>query len=90
VVDGDEAGARALEAARTGGRRAALLAYHTPPGSDPDVAVLPAEPAGYAKGLYAALHDLDARDYNVVYVVRPPADAAWEGIHDRLRRAAHR
>jgi L-threonylcarbamoyladenylate synthase len=90
LVDDPEAGRAALGEARLAGHRAALLTYDAVIVGDPDVALLPGEPAGYARRLYAALHDLDARDYNVVYVVRPPAEAAWEGIHDRLRRAAHR
>lgn len=49
---------------------------------------LPADPDGYAHGLYASLRDMDARHTSVILVERPPRDAAWQGINDRLRRAA--
>jgi L-threonylcarbamoyladenylate synthase len=49
---------------------------------------LPPDPAGYARGLYAALHRLD-RETDVIIVEAPPDDRVWEGIHDRLRRAGH-
>lgn len=69
-------------------RRAFLLidrASHSP--SFTNVIRLPNTPDGYAAGLYAALHDLDARSDEIV-IESPPSDAAWEAIHDRLRRAA--
>ena len=50
---------------------------------------LPAQPDGYAQGLYAALRTMDAAGADVIIVERPPQDAAWMGINDRLRRAAH-
>jgi L-threonylcarbamoyladenylate synthase len=50
---------------------------------------LPAEPAGYARGLYAALHTLDAAGVSQILIEAPPADAAWDAIRDRLRRASH-
>jgi L-threonylcarbamoyladenylate synthase len=50
--------------------------------------VLPRDPAGYAHGLYAALRDMDAAQADVILVQRPPQDAGWLGINDRLRRSA--
>lgn len=50
---------------------------------------LPADAAGYARGIYAALHAVDEAACDVVCVERPPADASWDGVNDRLRRAAH-
>ena len=50
---------------------------------------LPAQPEGYAQGLYAALRQMDAVGADVIIVERPPQEAAWTGINDRLRRAAH-
>ncbi len=49
---------------------------------------LPAEPHLYGQGLYAALRELDRASATEILVELPPADAAWEAIHDRLRRAA--
>ena len=49
---------------------------------------LPADPDGYAHGLYASLREMDALHTAVILVERPPQEAAWQGINDRLRRAA--
>jgi L-threonylcarbamoyladenylate synthase len=50
---------------------------------------MPAGPAAYARALYAALHDADAANAPVVCIEAPPAhDPAWEGVRDRLARAA--
>ncbi len=49
---------------------------------------LPADPDGYAHGLYASLREMDARHTAVILVERPPQQPAWQGINDRLRRAA--
>ncbi len=82
---------RALETAmqqlQTAGRTFALISY-----SENFAAIhgmhLPADPDGYAHGLYASLREMDARHADVILVERPPQDAAWQGINDRLRRAA--
>jgi L-threonylcarbamoyladenylate synthase len=50
---------------------------------------MPVDPAGYAQQLYAALHEADARQAALVVIEMPPADdPAWEGVRDRLTRAA--
>lgn len=49
---------------------------------------LPADPAGYAADLYAALHRLDDAGVGAIYVQAPPAGEAWLAVRDRLRRAA--
>jgi L-threonylcarbamoyladenylate synthase len=49
---------------------------------------LPRDPAGYAAGLYAALHRLDAAGLERIIVDLPPSGPAWLAVHDRLRRAA--
>lgn len=48
---------------------------------------LPPDPTGYARGLYAALRELDARGAREIRIERPPEGEAWDAIHDRLRRA---
>lgn len=50
---------------------------------------LPADAAGYAAELYHALHACDEAGCARILVERPPEDPAWEGIRDRLTRAAH-
>ncbi|HEY0255526.1 MAG TPA: L-threonylcarbamoyladenylate synthase, partial [Kofleriaceae bacterium] len=49
---------------------------------------LPDDPSGMARGLYAALRDLDARGVDVVIAALPPAVGLGEAVGDRLRRAA--
>ena len=50
--------------------------------------ILPDDPAGYAAGLYAALHRLEDARCSVIAVGEPPDDAAWAAVRDRLFRAA--
>ena len=50
---------------------------------------LPAQADGYARGLYAALHHLDAAGCDRILVELPPVTPQWNAVHDRLRRAAH-
>lgn len=49
---------------------------------------LPAVANAYAHGLYAGLRLLDAQGADVIIVERPPHGDDWQGINDRLRRAA--
>ena len=49
---------------------------------------LPADAAGYAQSLYAALRELDARGARRLLVEQVPDDPAWAGVRDRLQRAA--
>lgn len=48
----------------------------------------PTAPAAYARALYATLRTLDAGECRRIVVAMPPAGAAWQGIRDRLTRAA--
>ncbi|MGS0744144.1 L-threonylcarbamoyladenylate synthase [Glaciimonas sp. GG7] len=50
---------------------------------------MPGEPHGYAHHLYAALRELDQANADLIIVEMPPQDIAWQGINDRLRRAAY-
>ena len=50
---------------------------------------LPADPLGYARELYAAMHAVDDAGCDVVCVELPPDGPEWAGVNDRLRRAAH-
>jgi len=51
---------------------------------------LPADPTGYARGLYAALRELEARGCSTILVEEPPGGPEWAAIRDRLERAAGR
>jgi L-threonylcarbamoyladenylate synthase len=55
-----------------------------------EMIVMPNDVASYAARLYAALHELDDAQADVIVVDSPPETAEWLAIHDRLRRAAHR
>jgi L-threonylcarbamoyladenylate synthase len=50
--------------------------------------VAPGSAEDYARRLYAMLHELDACGADTLLVVQPPQGPAWDGVHDRLRRAA--
>jgi L-threonylcarbamoyladenylate synthase len=49
---------------------------------------MPADAAGYAAHLYAALHTLDDAKVDRIIVDLPPDAEAWLAVRDRLRRAA--
>jgi L-threonylcarbamoyladenylate synthase len=49
--------------------------------------VAPADPAGFARDLYANLRMLDALGCDRI-VVQKPVGQPWQAIHDRLKRAA--
>lgn len=71
------------------GRRFTLIHYFAqPPAGALAYFALPTDPAGAAHDLYAALRSMDAAQAELMLVVSPPAGEAWQGIADRLRRAA--
>ncbi|MBL8339932.1 MAG: threonylcarbamoyl-AMP synthase [Rubrivivax sp.] len=49
---------------------------------------MPGDPDAAAQELFAALRWFDQAAARVIWVERVPATAAWEGIRDRLQRAA--
>lgn len=49
---------------------------------------MPDDPVAAAHELFAALRDFDARGVKLLWVEEPPDGAEWEGVADRLRRAA--
>ena len=49
---------------------------------------LPDDPAGYARGLYAALRELDLLKATELRVETPSDSVEWAAIRDRLQRAA--
>ncbi|NRR29233.1 threonylcarbamoyl-AMP synthase [Oxalobacteraceae bacterium] len=68
------------------GLRIAQITYAQPVADGPQQR-LPADPFGYAYGLYAALRAMDQTGADLIIVETPPQDAAWLGVNDRLRRA---
>lgn len=79
-----------LNAMRHSGRRCAALCHsQLPQAGMPHVfRCLPADPAGYAHELYAALRDLDHAGVDLIVVEALPAGPDWAAVGDRLRRAA--
>ena len=78
----------ALALLQRGGRRIALIHYSDLPPAHASLR-LPLDPEGFAHALYAALRAMDGRGADLILVEAPPASAAWLGVNDRLRRAAH-
>lgn len=52
------------------------------------VSVIPHDPEAFARALYAELHRCDEEGAELIVCEAVPAEAEWEGIADRLRRAA--
>ncbi len=49
---------------------------------------MPSDPQAYAQVLYAQLRALDQVGADLILVEQPPKTTAWQGINDRLQRAA--
>lgn len=49
----------------------------------------PADPAAYARVLYAWLRELDRSGVSAILVQTPPLSPRWEAVRDRLTRAAY-
>ncbi|WP_433929223.1 L-threonylcarbamoyladenylate synthase [Sorangium cellulosum] len=79
----DEVARAALAGARAG---AVERGSRTAPG--PHAELLPADPAGYAAALYAALHRLEDAGCDVIVIAAVPEDPAWDAVRDRLTRAS--
>jgi L-threonylcarbamoyladenylate synthase len=79
-----------LAAAAPGDRSAVAVYSRLPvePAGWAAVRRMPADAAATAQELFAVLRELDAAGVAQIWVETPPADAAWEGVNDRLRRAA--
>jgi L-threonylcarbamoyladenylate synthase len=72
------------------GKRVAVLSRAEPPSGLRDVSwqTAPRAVAGYAHELYASLRRLDALGCDLILVEAPPATPEWQGVNDRLQRAA--
>ena len=49
---------------------------------------MPDDAAAAAQELFAVLRELDATGVRLIWVETPPADPEWDGVRDRLQRAA--
>jgi len=68
----------------------ALLAYSAKPLETIEFVKtirLPADPSGYASGLYAALSELDQAGVDRIVIETPPKTEPWTAVLDRLNRA---
>ncbi len=72
------------------GKRFGLLAHSPLTGlaAPHSLRLLPANSEDYARGVYAALRELDQAGNEVIVVEAVPPESAWAGVADRLRRAA--
>jgi L-threonylcarbamoyladenylate synthase len=67
----------------------AYLQLRHPPGREVrEIILMPRDAAEYAARLYFVLHDLDSRGYDWIAVDTPEEAPEWEGVRDRLTRAA--
>lgn len=51
--------------------------------------IMPEDPAGYGRALYASLRRLDTAGFDTILIEEPPETESWLAVRDRLRRAAH-
>jgi len=52
--------------------------------------LMPNDPVGYGKHLYAVLRDLDQLAFSAIYIETPPKNSAWLAIEDRILKASHK
>jgi L-threonylcarbamoyladenylate synthase len=76
--------------AQAAGKRIGWLSMSDRIPSNPsDIVIsMPESPVAYSARLYAALHELDNAEVEMIFVESPPTGDAWLAIHDRLRRAS--
>jgi L-threonylcarbamoyladenylate synthase len=49
---------------------------------------MPSDAVATARELFAVLRDFDDRGVELIWVETPPAAPEWDGVRDRLQRAA--
>jgi L-threonylcarbamoyladenylate synthase len=78
------------EVARAAGSGALVgaIEYGARTVAGPRAELLPAEPAGYAAALYAALHRLEDTGCDAIVIAAVPHAPAWDAVRDRLQRAS--
>lgn len=80
--------ALAREEVNAGGQVGALLLRPLPGVPVHHPIPMPDDPVAYARLLYASLHGLDDLGCDLILVDPPSRGPAWEGVRDRLTRAA--
>lgn len=70
--------------------RLAVYSRSLPAGAAPGLIHrrMPLRPDAAAHELFATLRDFDSMGVQLIWVEEPPADAEWDGVRDRLQRAA--
>ncbi|WP_377161600.1 L-threonylcarbamoyladenylate synthase [Roseateles sp. UC29_93] len=85
-------GSEALRAALAGDRPAGLAVYSRSSfagtGAPALHRAMPAQARAAARQLFAVLRELDAAGATEIWIEAPPQEAAWDGVRDRLSRAA--
>lgn len=71
-----------------GGKRVVVVARSDYQSRSCAVRQMPTAPTDYARALYAMLHQLDAERFDVIVIEPVPTDDPWDGVRDRLTRAA--
>jgi L-threonylcarbamoyladenylate synthase len=72
-----------------GGKRIAVLSFSATRVPNTLHWLASTQPAIYAHNLYANLRAMDIAGCSLILVEAPPQGPEWEGVNDRLRRAAH-
>jgi L-threonylcarbamoyladenylate synthase len=88
VLTDDGEAPQGIVAANPGGRVGVIALGSYQPQRDERVNVLPREPEGYGRALYAALHAMDDAHVDLIVIQGVPEGDAWAGVRDRLNRAA--
>jgi L-threonylcarbamoyladenylate synthase len=74
------------------GKRVAVMARQAPQSRQESELLIwqqmPDQPVAYAHDLYAGLRALDLLHGDIILVEALPDDKSWQGVNDRLRRAA--
>lgn len=78
-----------IDALHAAGRKVALITRSIPVGNVHAHIVMPQDADAYAHDVYAALRDMDQAGADLIVVEALPQNAQWQGVNDRLRRAAH-
>jgi L-threonylcarbamoyladenylate synthase len=84
----EDDGRARVEELRRAGLRVGWLTFGGDQLDSVTTVTMPADPAGYAAALYAALHILDGAAVDRIIVAQPPDAPEWLAVRDRLRRAA--
>jgi L-threonylcarbamoyladenylate synthase len=70
--------------------KAVAVYSRTAPRRHPLVRAMPDDPRAVAHELFAVLRGFDDQGVKLIWVEQPPDTAPWEGVNDRLSRAASR